>query len=132
VSSRGVEIVRAAFAAWSAGRVEEFAGMLDPDLTWDIAAHPLPDFPDRGSGREPFLGHLAGYAAGWVDYEVSQADVIDAGDEVIDVLHERAAMRGTDVVLDRELVVVWTVAGDLLTRFRVFRTRAEALAALGA
>ena len=41
-------------------------------------------------------------------------------------------MRGTDVVLDRRLAIVWTVDGERLTRFRVFKTREDALAALGA
>jgi hypothetical protein len=50
---------------------------------------------------------------------------------VIVVLHETAQMRDTGVALDRELVHLWTVRDGRGAFLRVFRTRAEALAAAG-
>ena len=125
------DLTREAFAMWQAGRIAEFAAFLDPNVEWDISTHPLPDFPDAGSGRDAFLHHLGEYASGWLDYETSEVEVIEVGDDVVTVVHERATMRGSEVRLDRDIAIVWTVEGERFTRFRVFRTRDEALAALG-
>ena len=100
---------------------------IDPDIAWDISAHPLPDFPDRGSGRGAFVRHMADYFAGWTDYEATVQESIDVGDDVVLILHERARMRASDSILDRDLPVVWTVRNGRNVGFRVFKTRAEAL-----
>ena len=47
------------------------------------------------------------------------------------IVHERARMRGSDMVLDRDLAHVWTVRDGRGVRLRVFKTRAEALEAAG-
>jgi ketosteroid isomerase-like protein len=130
VSAENVDFVRAAFASWIGGRIDEFRALLDEDLAWDITEHPLPDFPNTGTGREAFLRNLGEYARGWVDYRAELAEAVDAGDDVIAVVHEWARMRDTGVDIDRDLVIVWTVADRRLTRFRVYRTREDALAAL--
>ncbi len=75
--------------------------------------------------------HLANYLAGWNDYEVTEEEVIDGGDEIVLVMHESARMRTSDVTLDRDLPTVWTVRDGLSVRFRVFKTRAQALEAAG-
>jgi ketosteroid isomerase-like protein len=57
--------------------------------------------------------------------------MIDRGDEVVVIIHERARLRDSDTVLDRDLAHVWTVRDGRGVRFRVFKTRAEALEAAG-
>jgi ketosteroid isomerase-like protein len=127
-----VELVRHAFVPWRSGQLAEFAEFLAPELSWDTSAHPLPDFPVTGSGAEAFLRNMADYRAGWVDYEVSEIESFAVGNEVVFVCTERVAMRDTDVKIDRLMVVVWTVEGGRLTRFRIFDTPEGALAAIGA
>jgi ketosteroid isomerase-like protein len=131
MSSENVELVRQAFEHQRAGRIAEWVETMDPQIEWDISAHPLPDFPDSGIGRDAFLGHLAGYFAGWNDYDATVQEAIDGGDEVVLILHERARLRASDSVLDRDLPTVWTVRNGRTVRFRVFKTRAEALAGAG-
>ena len=58
-------------------------------------------------------------------------ELIDAGDQVVAVLHETASMRETGVPLDRDLVLLWTVRDGRGSFLRVFRTKAEALEAAG-
>ncbi|HEX2126390.1 MAG TPA: nuclear transport factor 2 family protein [Thermoleophilaceae bacterium] len=125
------EFVIEAFAVWIAGRIREFAALLDPEVAWDLTAHPLPDVPDTGSGRDALLHHLRHYGEGWSDYEATLADAQAIGDDVVCVVRERVSMGGTATVLDRDLVLVWTVAGERLTCLRAFKTREDALAALG-
>ena len=106
--------------------------MIDPNIGWDISTHPLPDVPNLGRGRDALLTDmLATYLAGWNDYSAEVKELIDAGDQVIMVLHETAKMGETNVPLDRDLVQVWTVRDGRLSFLRVFPTKAEALDATG-
>ena len=132
MSAENVELVRAAFEPWQAGRLDEFAGFIAEDIEWDISGHPLPDFPDTGAGRDAFLRHMAEYAGGWVDYRATEVELTAHGDDVLAMTHESARMRDTDVELDRQIAIVWTVHGQRFTRFRVYKTREDALAAIGA
>ena len=109
MSEENVEVVRRGFELWQEGRVNEWIKTLDADIEWDVSAHPLPDFPNTGSGRDALAGHLGAYLSGWNDYETSIKELIDRGDEVIAIMHERARMRGSDMTLDRDLPNVWTV-----------------------
>jgi ketosteroid isomerase-like protein len=131
VSAENVELVRRAFEPWRAGDLEELARYLDPDIEWDVSRYPVADFPDTGRGRSQFLHNMAGYVGGWVDYRPTDLELTDMGDDVIAMTHEYARIRDTDVEIDREVAVVWTVRDGLFTRFRIFRTREDAIEALG-
>jgi ketosteroid isomerase-like protein len=125
-----LELVQRAFVPWRAGRMAEFGEFLDPKVSWDVSGHPLPDFPNTGSGADAFLRHMADYQAGWVRYEASEVETFQVGHDVGFVTNERVAMRDSDMTIERTMVVVWTVEGGRLTRFRIFDTRESALAAL--
>jgi ketosteroid isomerase-like protein len=129
MSQENVELISASFALWREGRTGEWIETLDADIEWDISAHPLPDFPDRGSGREAFVGHMGNYLSGWTDYEASTKELIDRGDTVVVMLHERARMPDSDMMLDRDLPTVWDVRDGRAVRLRVFKSRGEALEA---
>ena len=75
----------------------------------DVSAHRSPDFPNTGNGRDALVGHLGAYLSGWNDYETSIKELIDRGDDLIAIVHERARIRGSDMTLDRDLPNVWTV-----------------------
>ena len=74
---------------------------------------------------------MATYLSGWNDYSAELTELVDAGDQVIAVLHETAEMRDTGVALDRDLIQLWTVRNGRGAFLRVFRTKAEALEAAG-
>src|SRR5262245_3037008 len=131
MSEENVELVRRGLELWQGGRSDEWIETLDPDIEWDISAHPLPDFPNTGSGRDALVGHLGAYLSGWNDYETSIKELIDRGDDVVAIMHERARMRGSDMMLDRDLPNVWTFRNVRAVQYRVFKTRAEALEAAG-
>ena len=131
MSQENVEVVRASVELWCDGRMSEWIATLDADIEWDISAHPLPDFPDRGRGRAAFVAHMGGYLSGWIAYEASGKELIDRGDDVVLILHERARMPDSDMTLDRDLPTVWTVRDGRAVRLRVFKVRAEALEAVG-
>jgi ketosteroid isomerase-like protein len=109
----------------------EWIETLDADIEWDISAHPLPGLPRpwqrprrlrRPHGRLPLrVDRLRGLEQG----------LIDRGDDVVVIMQERARMPDSDMMLDRDLPNVWTVRDGRAVRFRVFKTRAEALEAVG-
>jgi ketosteroid isomerase-like protein len=131
MSQENVEVVRASFELWCDGRMGEWIATLDADIEWDISAHPLPEFPDRGRGRDAFVGHMGDYLSGWIAYEASGKELIDRGDDVVLITHDRARMPDSDMTLDRDLPTVWTVRDGRAVRLRVFKARAEALEAVG-
>jgi len=125
-------MVRRSFEMWVRGDLDAWLETIDPDIGWDISTHPLPDVPNRGQGRDSFVTDmLATYISGWNDYSAEMTELVDAGDQVVAVLHETANMRETGVALDRDLVQLWTVRDGRGTFLRVFRTKAEALEAAG-
>jgi ketosteroid isomerase-like protein len=132
MSRENVEIMRSSYELWLRGESDAWLETIDPDIGWDISAHPLPDVPNHGQGREALLTDmLATYLSGWNDYSSELKELIDAGDHVVAVIHETAKMRETGVALDRDLVQLWTIREGRVTFLRVFRTKAEALEAAG-
>jgi ketosteroid isomerase-like protein len=131
MSQDNVERIRDSFRLFQSGD-QGWVDRIDPDIKWDFSAHPLPDVPNRGQGRERLLSEvLATYFGGWRDLRREMREVIDAGDDVVVVMHETARLRGSATALDRDLVEVWTLRDGLAVLFRVFPTKAAALNALG-
>lgn len=131
MSAENTQIVRRMIDSWQAGDFETALSLLAPDLEWDISAHPLPDWPDTGSGREEFARHLSGYIGGWREYRAKIDELIDAGDEVVVILHESVGLRESEASLDRELHHSVTVKAGLITQWRTFKTMKQATAAAG-
>jgi ketosteroid isomerase-like protein len=132
MSEENVEVVRRGMELWLGGDFEGWRTTIDPDVGWDISMHPLPDVPNHGRGRDALVTDmLAVYMSGWTDYSVELKEMVDAGDHVVLVLQEPAKMGDSGVPLDRDLVHVWTVRDGRATFLRVFRTKAEALEAVG-
>jgi ketosteroid isomerase-like protein len=132
MSQENVEALKRSFELWLSGDVDAWIETMGPDIGWDISAHPLPDVPNHGRGRDAFVTDMmATYMSGWMDYSAELKEFIDVGDEVIAVIHETASMGETGVALDRDLVQLWTLRNGLGVFLRVFQTKAEALEAAG-
>ena len=132
MSQENVETVGRAMKLWVRGDVDAWLELMDPDIGRDISTHPLSDVPNHGRGRDALMADMiVTYLSGWTDYSAELKEVIDAGDQVVVVLHETASMRDTGVPLDRDLVQVWTVRDGRASFLRVFRTKVEALEAAG-
>jgi ketosteroid isomerase-like protein len=129
MSEENLEIVRRAWEAWQQG--EPWAEFLDPDFEWDFSTIPSLDLPVRGRGREDHVRLMDRYRRAWIDYEMAPKELIDAGDNVVVVLHETTGARGTEALIERDLFVVWTFREGKAVRLEIFSTRDEALEAAG-
>ena len=57
--------------------------------------------------------------------------IIDAGDQVVAVVHERATGRGSGLEVDQHLAQVLTIQDGRVVRIESFTDRADAVKALG-
>jgi ketosteroid isomerase-like protein len=132
MSQENVDSVRRSTELWLSGDFEAWLETIDPEIGWDISTHPLPDVPNRGSGRESLVSDmLLTYMGGWNEYSAEIEEVSAAGEQVVLVLRETATMRDTGVPLERDLVQLWTLREGRGVFVQVFRTKAEALDAAG-
>ncbi len=106
-------------------------GTLAPDIEWDISGYPLPEFPEHGSGRDAFVGHVTKYWSLWNDYAQSVVRTMDVGDDVVVFLHESARLRHSDEAVEREVAMIWTIHDGVRVRFRAFERPVDALKAVG-
>jgi ketosteroid isomerase-like protein len=134
MSQENVEIMRQAFAQWLRGGATADAvppEFYAPDIEWDQSAYPFVDMPDRGTGRDELLGHLATYLSGWTGYHAEVMEFIDAGENVVVILHETARIGDSGVPIERDLVQVWTLRDGVAVRYRTFKTIGDAREAVG-
>ena len=48
------------------------------------------------------------YFSGWLDYKGEIVETVDAGDDVVVIIHEVARLRDSDAVLERDVAHIWT------------------------
>src|SRR5215207_5107425 len=128
MSQENVALVRSAFAAAERGDPQ---GILDAEVEWDLSAYAGLDMPAQGTGAENYLRLMERYRRAWLDYHVELKELVDAGPEVVIVVHETARMKQTELLIERDLAQVLTLQDGKVTRLRLFRTKQEALEAVG-
>jgi ketosteroid isomerase-like protein len=67
----------------------------------------------------------------WDEYQSEVEEWIDAGDNVVAILHAWARGKQSGVPVEQYSAHVWTLREGKLWRLRVYRTKADALKALG-
>jgi ketosteroid isomerase-like protein len=123
------QVVERGHEARSTGRIVDWIDTLDPEIEWDISGYPVAGFPQRGTGRNEFVAHVAKYWSMWNDYSQDVKEMIEEGNTVVVVLSEHARLRSSDADLDREVAAVWTIENGKRVRFQAFASREDALAA---
>jgi ketosteroid isomerase-like protein len=124
-----VEIVKAAMAAWADRDAETLAATHDPAIEWRTAE----DEPDAGTyrGLEAVARLLRDWTQTFEDVRAVPLELTDAGDRVVVSYEMRGKVRGsTDEVVVGETQVYELRAGKIVA-VSEYRTRDEALRALG-
>ena len=129
MSAENVEIVRATQEAWSRGDAEEAVAYLDDAIEWEMAE----DEPDARTlrGIPDVLAMIGGWIRSFDDFSVEVLERIDAGDDVVVPVTVTGRPRGSAGVVTIPETQVFTVRDGRIVRVREYRTKAEALAALG-
>jgi ketosteroid isomerase-like protein len=130
MSQENVEVMRTTIEAFGRGE-DMWVEAIDEEIEWDNSAYPAVGAPLRGMGRESFIRFLNRYRGTWRAWEVTIKELIDAGDDVVALLHETVRARGSDAPIERHFAQVWTVRDDRAVKCRAYRTKEEALEAAG-
>jgi ketosteroid isomerase-like protein len=128
MSQDNVEVVRAGLAAWNAGDMDAWGGLLSPDVVW----RPPPNWPEPEphAGPEAVLRAVQQLREAWdADALEPIGGFIDAADQVIVRLVWRG--RGHGPVSNMEVTCVYTVRGEKISAFEFFWNHADAVEAVG-
>jgi ketosteroid isomerase-like protein len=129
MSQENVEVIRGMLDAFERGDFEASLGFLDENIEW----HDPPDVPGAAVHRGPkeVRGFFARWLGAWESYSAGTEELIDAGDQVVAVHHERGRGKESGVEVDHRSATVFDVRGGKVIRRRPYPDRAQALEAVG-
>jgi uncharacterized protein len=128
MSQENVEVVREAWEASERHDNEAIFPLYDADVEIQ-GLHGLGDRVYRGlSGVREFWRD---WSATWSEYGSEVEEWIDAGEDVIAVMHLWGRGKLSGARVEARQSHVWTVRGGKLWRLRIYDTRDEALKAVG-
>jgi ketosteroid isomerase-like protein len=131
MSRKNVELVRGAFDAFLRGD-ESFFEQFHPDVEWTTAQ----DEPDQQTyrgieGVKRLLSMLFDELWERDGFEILSIEFIEAGEFVVVPIRARVKARQSGVELEADETYVYELAEGRVVRVREYRTRQEALEAVG-
>jgi ketosteroid isomerase-like protein len=131
MSQENVEIVRAAFEAFLEGDQEKTAQLVDPALEFHGTIGGLQEGQIAHGQSQIDQTFESEDLEAWEERRLEPEEFIDAGDDVVVLLHEYRRGKGSGVELETETAVVVTVSGGRVARIQGYMDREAALAAVG-
>ena len=130
MSQENVEIAKLSVDAWNRGDMDEVFALLDPHVRWTTAADE-PD-PQTYVGHEGVRQLIASLLDIWDEgFTLKAQEFIALGDVVVVPFSAHVAGRGSGVALEAEETHVFTIHDSKIVCVREYRTRDEALKAVG-
>ena len=130
MSAENVEIVRRGYERFLAtgGPVEE---IMDPGFVWDMST--FRDWPERKAyeGVEGTREFLTDWTGAWEDWSLEVEQLLDAGDDVVAIVHQSGRSKATGLPVEMHFAMVWTLRDGKQTRMRMYADPDEALRASG-
>lgn len=130
MSAENVEIVRGGYehVVATGELLEEIA---HPDFVWDMST--FGNWPEQQTyqGIEGARQFLADWTSAWEDWRLEVRQLIDAGDDVVAILHQSGRSKTTGLEVDMDFAQVWTIKDGKQTRMRMYADPDEALRAVG-
>ena len=130
MSQENVELVRRGLEAFARGDMAAVLELLTPEV--DVTSDAL-GLSGGGSyvGHDGFVRATQEAFEAFEDYRIEGEEFIDAGEDVVVLVHISGRGRGSGIPVDMRLVHVWTVRGGKGVRARTFENKAAALEAVG-
>jgi len=129
MSQENVEVVRRASEAQRQRDNETIVDLYDPGI--EIADDPSVPWPKRYRHQDGVRDFCRDRLAAFSLDDVQVEEWIDAGDEIVAVLHFQARGGQSEVPPDFRQTHVWTVKDGKLTRLRIYHSKVAALEAVG-
>jgi uncharacterized protein len=129
MSRENVELVRRVYDAASRRDTATVLDLYDPEVEWDVSRSPMARLVGEGryQGHEGLRRFFRAYHEAWERIEYDYDELIDAGDRVISVDHERGCGRASGAEVEFTQYAVWTIRDGKIVEAAWFATRAEAL-----
>jgi ketosteroid isomerase-like protein len=131
MSRENVEIVRAAFASFLGGDEEKTAQLVDPEVEFHGTVGGLQEGQIAHGQAEIDQTFESEDLEAWEERRLEAEEFIDAGDDVVVLLHEYRRGKGSGVELETETAVVVAVSGGRVVRIQGYMDRGAALEAAG-
>jgi ketosteroid isomerase-like protein len=130
MSQENVELIRKLFHVYNQRSFVENEDLIDPDMVWDMSRVELPDATSY-TGPSEFLDFMKIWEEGFASEHMEAKEIVDAGDQVVVMVdhHGRGKLSGIEV--GQRFAMVWTVRRGRAVRMELYRTREEALVAVG-
>ncbi len=130
MSQENVELVRRGY--------EEFVAtgdfrpeLIHPDFVWEMST--FRGWPEQQTyrGLDGARKFIADWTEPWDEWELELENLLDAGDKVIAILHQRGRSKSTGVSVEMQFAQVWTIRGGKQVRMETYSNPDEALEAAG-
>ena len=131
MSEENVEIVREAFEAFLGGDQEKTARLVDPEVEFHGTVGGLQEGQVAHGQSQIEQEFEEVDLEAWEERRLEAEEFIDAGDDVVVLLHEYRRGRGSGVELEAKTAVVVTVSGGRVVRIQGYMDRDAALEAAG-
>jgi ketosteroid isomerase-like protein len=131
MSQENVEIVREAFESFLGGDEEKTAQLLDPEVEFHGTVGGLQEGQIAHGQSEIDQTFESEDLEAWEERRLEPEEFIDAGDDVVVLLHEYRRGKGSGVELETETAVVVAVSGGRVVRIQGYKDRGAALEAAG-
>jgi ketosteroid isomerase-like protein len=102
-----------------------------PDFVWDMST--FRGWPEQKTyeGTEGARQFLAEWTSAWEDWQLELRELIDAGDEVVAIVHQSGRAKTTGLPVDMDFAQLWSFRDGKQIRMRMYADPDEALRAAG-
>jgi ketosteroid isomerase-like protein len=114
---------------WVGGELDVALSMMDERIEWQMAD----DEPDARTlrGRDEIRSMVEGWAESFQDFSAAPQEFIDAEEAVVVPLIFKGRPRDSDTPVTLEETQVYTLRAGLVIKVCEYRTKAQALEAVG-
>jgi ketosteroid isomerase-like protein len=131
MSEENVKLVREAFEAFQGGDLEKTAQLVDPELEFHGTVGGLQEGQVAHGQSQIDQQFEAEDLEAWEERRLEPEEFIDAGDNVVILVHEYRRGRGSGVELETDTAIVVAVRDARVVRIQGYMDRSEALEAVG-
>jgi ketosteroid isomerase-like protein len=129
MSRENVEVVRQAHEHLNNSDIESLVELCDEVFRLDMSERIFN--PDTYEGHDGIRRFHSEVRDVWEYFQWDPEELIDAGEEVVALVHAHGRGRGSGLEIDRHIALVWSVREGKATSLRLYVDRERALEAVG-
>ena len=130
MSQENIELPRRGFEHVERTR-EILPELAHPDFVWDTTTFRGGMEIGTWVGVDETNQWLAEWTGGFDNWSLEVLEVVDAGDQVVTVMNQRANAKHGGPKVEMRIAQVWTFRDGLMARMEMYAERAEAFRAAG-